>query len=72
MGMWIEFVSHCCVKTINLNYTELAHSAFQVYYVLLLSYLFILLIFEILILKCQPEILICLLKNNSNIWWNYS
>ena len=38
------------------------HSAFQVYQVLLLSCLFILLIFESLILKLQLKVLIDLLK----------
>ena len=48
---------------INLNYAELIHSAFQVYYILLLLCIFILLIFESLILKLQLKILIYLLKN---------
>ena len=42
-----------CENCINLNYVELVHSAFQVYYILLLFCLFILLIFESLILKLQ-------------------
>ena len=47
---------------INLNYVELIHSAFQVYYIFILLCIFILLIFESLILKLQPKILIYLLK----------
>ena len=45
----------------NCIYVELVHSAFQVYYILLLFCLFILLIFESLTLKLQLKILI--LKN---------
>ena len=57
-----------CENCINLNYTELVNSAFQVHYVLLLFFcLFILLIFESLILKLQLKTLIYLLKNNVNI-----
>ena len=48
---------------INLNYIELVHNAFQVYHTLLLFCLFILLIFESLILKLQLKILISLPKN---------
>ena len=51
---------------INLNYVELVHGVFQVYYILLF-YIFSLLIFESLILKHQLKILIYLLKNNCNI-----
>ena len=51
-----------CENCINLNYVELVHSAFQVYYILLLCIL-ILLFFESLILKLQLKILIYLLKN---------
>ena len=40
-----------CENCINLNYVESVHSAFQVYYILLLFCLFILLVFESLILK---------------------
>ena len=40
-----------CENCINLNYVELIHSAFQVYYILLLLCILILLIFESLILK---------------------
>ena len=50
-----------CENCINLNYAELIHSAFQAYYVLLLC-IFILLIFECLILKLQLQILIYLPK----------
>ena len=46
---------------INLNYAEWAYSAFQVYYINILC-IFILWIFESLILKLQPKILIYLLK----------
>ena len=60
-----------CENYINLNYVELIHSAFQVYYILLLFCLFILLIFESLILKLQLKILIYLLKNNCNLQWNF-
>ena len=60
-----------CEKCINLNYVELVHTAFQVYYIFLLLCIFILLIFESLILKLQLKILIYLIKNDSNIQWNY-
>ena len=59
---------HCvcvCVwykNCINLNYVEMVHSAFQVFYILLLFRLFILLLYESLILKLQLKILIYLLK----------
>ena len=56
-----------CENCINLNYVELVHGAFQVYYILLLFCLFILLIFEGLILKLQLKILIYQLKKNCNI-----
>ena len=56
-----------CENCINFNYVELVFSAFQVYYILLLFCLFILLIFESLMLKHQLKILIYLLKNNCNI-----
>ena len=49
----------------SLNYVELVHSAFQVYYILLH---FCLLIFESLILKPQLKVLIYLLKNNCNMY----
>ena len=48
------------LKKKNLNYVELVHSAFQVYYSLLLLCIFILLIFESLTLKHQLKILIYL------------
>ena len=51
-----------CENCMNLNYIELVDSAFQVYYSLLLFCLFILSIFESLILKSQLKILIYLLK----------
>ena len=60
-----------CENYINLNYSELVHCAFQVYYILLLFYLLVLLIFESLIVKLQLKILIYLLKNDYNILWNY-
>ena len=50
-----------CGNCVNLNYVELVHSAFQVSYILLIFCLFILLIFESLILKAQLKILIYLL-----------
>ena len=59
----MEFVSCCCVKTVNLSYVELVPSPLQVYYILLLLCIFILLIFEDLILKLQPKIFMYLLKN---------
>ena len=42
----------------NLNHVELVHSAFQIYYILLLLYVFILLTFESLILKLQLKIFV--------------
>ena len=51
-----------CENYINLNCIELIHSAFQVYYILLLLCIFIPLIFESLILKLQLKSLIYLLK----------
>ena len=54
-----------CENCINLNYAELVHNDFQVYYLLLILCIFILLIFEILILKLQWKIFY--LKNNCNI-----
>ena len=63
-----------CENCINLNYVELVHSAFQVYYILLLFCLFILLIFESLILKLQLKILIYLQNKvtySSTIYYNY-
>ena len=57
--IWILLL---CENCINLNCVELAHGAFQVYYTLLLFCLFILLIFESLILKLQLKVLIYPLK----------
>ena len=51
-----------CENCINLNYVELVHSAFQAYYILLVFCLFILLIFESLMLKSQLKIFMYLLK----------
>ena len=51
-----------CKNCINLNYLELVHSIFQAYYILLLLCIFILLIFESLILKLQLKTLIYLFK----------
>ena len=61
-----------CENIINLNYVELVHSALQVYYIILLSCLFILLIFESLTLKLQLliKVLVYLLKSNYSIYWN--
>ena len=47
-----------CENCINLNYVELVHGDFQVCCIFLLFYIFILLIFESLILKLQLKILI--------------
>ena len=44
-----------CENYINLHYVELVHSGFQVYYILLFFYLFILLIFESLTLKAPTK-----------------
>ena len=54
-----------CENCINLNYVELVHSAFQVYYILLLFCISILLIFENFILKLELKILIYL-KSHCN------
>ena len=65
MGIWIEFLSYCCVKIVYIiimDTLELVHAAFQVSYSLLLLCIVILLIFESLILKLQLKILIYLLK----------
>ena len=59
-----------CEDCINLDYVELVCSAFQVYYILLLLCIFILLTFEILILKLQLKILIYLFKKYSGIICN--
>ena len=55
------FLVLLCWNYINLNYVELIHCAFQVYFILLLFCLFILSIFESFILKLQLKILIYLL-----------
>ena len=52
----------------NLNYVEVFHSAFQVYYILLLLCLFIILIFEGLILKRQVKILIYLINKTIEMY----
>ena len=52
----------CKKNCINLNYIELVHRAFQVYSILLLLCIFVVLIFESLILKLQLKILVYLLK----------
>ena len=49
-----------CEGSISLNYVDLVDSAFQAYCILLLFCLFILLIFESVILKLQLKILIYL------------
>ena len=51
-----------CENCINLNIVELVDNAFQVCYILVLFCIFILLIFESLILKLQLKIFIYLLK----------
>ena len=61
MRTW-TYILLLCENCINVNYTEWLHSAFQVYYILLLLCMFVLLIFESLILKSQLKILIYLLK----------
>ena len=55
-----------CENCINLNCVELVHSAFQFYFIVLQLCIFILLIFEALILKLQLKIFISL-KWNCNI-----
>ena len=50
-----------CENCINLNYIELVHSAFQIYYIVLLFCLFTVLIFKSLLLKLQLNIFIYLL-----------
>ena len=58
--------SYCCVKIVYIiimDTLELVHTAFQVYYSLLLFCLIFPLIFESLILKFQLKILIYLIKN---------
>ena len=59
---WATSLCVWCKNCINLNYVEMVHSAFQVFYILLLFCLFILLLYESLILKLQLKILIYLLK----------
>ena len=49
-----------CENRVNLNYAKLVHSAFQVKYIRILFCIFILLIFNSLILKLQLKILIYL------------
>ena len=50
-SLWkLEFVSYLRENYVNLNYVDLVHSAFQAYYILLFC-MFILLIFESLMLK---------------------
>ena len=66
-----------CENCINLNYLELVHCAFQVYYILLRPYIFILLIFQSWILKLQLKILMYLLKKiiviySGTIWSVFS
>ena len=56
-----------CEYSINLNYAELVRGAFQVSYSLLLFCLFILLIFESLILKQLKILIYLLLKLKSEI-----
>ena len=57
-----------CEYCMNLNYVEVVHSAFQVYYILLLLCLFIILIFEGLILKCQVKILSYLINKTIEMY----
>ena len=67
LNNWTTTIPPLCENCINLNSVELVHGAFQVYYIPLLFCIFILLIFESLILKFQLKILIYLFKNNCNI-----
>ena len=74
-GLSIWYLDRICIlllceNSIHLNYVKLVHSAFQVYYILLLYCLFILLSFESLVLKLQLKIFIYL-KNNCNIQWDH-
>ena len=57
-----------CEDYINLHYVELVHGAFQFRYILLLFCIFILLIFECLILKLQLNILIYLFKKRAVVY----
>ena len=52
---------------LNLNYVDLVHGDFQIYHIFLLFFIFILLSFEILILKLQLKILTYWLKSYYNI-----
>ena len=64
----VQYVLLLSENYINLNYVGFIHSAFQVYYMFLLLCIFILLIFESVILTLQLKILIYLsLKNNCNM-----
>ena len=68
MGTVIDFVSYWYVNFMNFNYAELLHGTFQIHYILLLFCIFILLIFESLILKLQLKILLYLLKKITVIY----
>ena len=60
-NLWELCILLLCENCINLNYVELVHSAFQAYYILLVFCLFILLIFESLILSvCMLVTQLCL------------
>ena len=48
----ILLLCECCI---NVNYVEMVHSAFQVYSILLLSYLSLLLIFDTFVLKLPTK-----------------
>ena len=61
-GAW-QVTIHEIARVIH----DLTLSFFQICYIFLLFYIFILLIFESLILKFQLKILLYLLKNNCNI-----
>ena len=63
--------AHFKIGLFDLNYVELAHSVFQVCYILLILCIFVLLIFESLILKFQLKNLNLSTWKNCNIWWNY-
>ena len=56
-----------CENYINLTYVELVYSALQVYYIFVPVCMFILLIFDSLILKLQLKLISYLLKNNDNM-----
>ena len=53
LNNWTTTIPLLCENCMNLNSVELVHGAFQVYYILLLFCIFILLIFENLMLKFQ-------------------